>query len=106
MIVVAKNVLYEDGAGIMISHLAISVEENLGLARKFVLAHSRPLCPVEDTEEYSIACEGLMRACDTYQPEVGEVSTYAYKCMKNVMLNEKRKVKRSLELYDPKNFDL
>ena len=86
----------------------MTLEQNLGLARKFVLVHFRHSCPVEDTEEYSIACEGLMRACETYHEKIGEFSTYAYQCIKNALLSELKKRKRrfSPELHDPSSFDL
>jgi len=91
-----------------------SLEDNLGLARQFTLRHARMRhfhtlqIPVEDMEEYSIACEGLLKACSTYRPEVGEFSTYAYMCMRNRMRNElKRKSRRIFaECRNPSDFDL
>jgi RNA polymerase sigma factor (sigma-70 family) len=86
----------------------MTLEENLGLARKFVLTHFHLSCPVEDSDEYSLACEGLMRACKTYNEGIGEFSTYAYKCMRNILLSDIKRRKRRIspEFYDPSSFDL
>ena len=95
------------------------IEDNLGLVVAFVRqfgrrngqillpkgAKSTHGIPVEDTEEYSIACEGLLRAINTYDPNIGCFSTYAVRCMRNALLTEKRKPSVSLELVDQKQIE-
>lgn len=91
------------------------VEDNLGLAANFVISHfgrkrgriliptgGKPRkwgIPVEDTEEYSIACEALVEAVRTYDLSSGNrFSTYAYHCMKNAFLSRWRKKAVPLQL--------
>ena len=81
----------------------ISFESNIGLAHKFVLSHFRCKEPVEDTEEYSVACESLFNACKNYKSELGAFSTFAYKCIKNAFINSNKKNK--IQIKNINNFD-
>lgn len=100
-------------------------EENLGLAVNFVFSnfaqvyrrkgrflipkggksHPRGI-PVEDTEEFSIACEALLRSINTYNPASGyKFSTYAYNSMRNAFLSLRRKRIVPLQLVDQRTIE-
>lgn len=83
-------------------------EDNLGLVADFVLRYYPPAggTPLEDTEEYSLGCLGLWKACQTFQVKQGnKFSTYAYHCIRNSIINGYRKDSRSLPTVDPAEID-
>ena len=65
------------------------VEENHGLIYSFLAKHNLPI-----EEYYDLAAIGLCKASITYQNET-TFSTYAYKCMFNEVMQDKRKEKAS-----------
>lgn len=77
------------------------------MARNMIIEHNLRLIPaaikayvdfVRDYDDrFSIGCEALIRAVDSYNPSLGNLSTYFSKCLKNRMVSE---VKRD---YNPKN---
>lgn len=76
-----------------------TVEDNLGLASDFVLKHCRipSGVPVEETEEFSDACLGLIHACENFNPDKGfEFSTYAFQCIKNEVAQGYRRRKKPI----------
>lgn len=76
-----------------------TVEDNLGLASDFVLKHCRIPggVPIEETEEFSDACLGLIHACDNFNPGRGfEFSTYAFHCIKNEVAQGYRRRKKPI----------
>lgn len=76
-----------------------TVEDNLGLASDFVLKHCRipSGVPVEETEEFSDACLGLINACENFDPDKGfEFSTYAFYCIKNEVAQGFRRRKKPI----------
>lgn len=67
-------------------HLALKI------AYKYRSKHSYE--EIKDTDVYSIACEELIHAAATYQPERGDFSRYAWKIMTNGVLQKIRHQKR------------
>ena len=66
------------------------VQDNLGLAascaiRRYEWKRKVKCCqPIKDTEEWSVAVTGLVKAAWTYRTETGwKFSTYAYACIRN-----------------------
>lgn len=66
-------------------------EKNLGLVWHYVKKYCHPSVPILDSEEYAQGCLGLWQACQTYKPEHGVFSTYAYHCIQNAIISEKRR---------------
>lgn len=79
--------------------LSSHAEDNLGIARlvanKFVGKQDK--FHLEDTEEYADALVGLVKAEQTYKPEVGAFSTWAYSLCRNEILNGLKKRKKIKE---------
>lgn len=71
------------------------VEDHLGLAHAIASQFVRPRERVKDSEFYTIACMGLMEAANTYTPEKGKFGAYAWGIMRNAILDELKKWKRS-----------
>jgi len=87
----------------------IRPEEHLGLAHtvaaRFVHRNER----VQDTMEFSLACEALVLASQSYIPEQGAFSSVAYIAMVNKLIDYKRaesrkKRKAELEYLDDKQW--
>lgn len=74
--------------------MKIYPEEHLGLAHtvasRFVRSHER----VQDTFEYSLACEALILASQSYDPAQGAFSSVAYTAMVNKLIDYKRSKNR------------
>jgi RNA polymerase sigma factor (sigma-70 family) len=74
----------------------IDISEHIGMAHavasQFVLPNS--MVNVEDTEEYSEACLGLVEAVREYREGDGPFSTYAWKVMRNRIIDFHRRNKR------------
>jgi len=68
----------------------IKPEDHLGLAykvaSKFVHGNER----IQDTIEYSLACEALVLASQNYAPEQGAFSSIAYTAIVNKLIDYKR----------------
>lgn len=69
--------------------------DNLGLARAIACRFAKPGEPVEDTEQYADALIGLLKAEETYSPEDGKFSTWAYHCMNSAISSGFKVRKRS-----------
>jgi len=68
--------------------VSISVEDHIGLALKCASRYVKNSIEVRDSEEYSIALIGLWDAASTYDPHINDAfSTYAWKCMRNRILD-------------------
>lgn len=89
--------------------MKIQPEEHLGLAHavasRFVRSNER----VQDTIEYSLACEALILASQNYDPQQGAFSSVAYTAMTNKLIDHKRgqnrkKRKAEFEYLDEKQW--
>jgi len=61
-----------------------TVEEHIGLARDIALRYTPRHQEVEDTEQYSDALLGLLKACRSYTSSLGfTFATWATKCINN-----------------------
>lgn len=80
--------------------------DHLGLVRSFALQYAQPGVPVEETDMYQEAIIALIKAAKTYDPSVGSAfSTWAYKIIRNHLLNILRK-NRSEEICLPSAQDI
>lgn len=72
--------------------MPIDPAEHIPLAKFFAGPHARKLRqPIEDSDAYSDACVGLVRAAAAYDPARGvEWSTFAARAMKNEMFSNFR----------------
>lgn len=75
---------------------AVRVEDHLGLVRSLVLKFIRK-GDVEDSELYSIGCLALVEATKSYDPSKSKFATWAWKIVRNRMLDEVKKSGRSRE---------
>ena len=85
------------------------VEANLGLARAVVCKFGRPKGgKIEDSELYSAACFGLMRAAATFDPTKSKFSTWATRIMRNQILSILRKKDSAILLssLEPEELDV
>ena len=73
----------------LVCHPAGLVEQNLALA-KSIVAKFRP-GNVEDSELYSVACIGLMKAAATFDPSFAKFSTWATRIIRQHIITEIRK---------------
>jgi len=69
-------------------------EEHLGLAHSVASRFVRSNERVQDTIEYSLACEALVLISQSYEPEQGAFSSVAYTAMTNKIIDHKRKINR------------
>lgn len=69
-------------------------EDHLGLAHTVAMRFVRRTERVQDTIEYSMACEALLLTCRNYQPEMGTFSNVAYTAMTNKIIDYKRRINR------------
>lgn len=70
--------------------MKIRPEDHLGLAHNVASKFVRNYERVEDSIEYSLACEALILASQTYDPNQGAFSTVAYKSISNKLIDHKR----------------
>jgi len=73
-------------------------EEHLDLVRKIALKFLSSRCPVEDSYAYSDGCLGLLEAVKTYKRELGAFSTWAWKLIKNFIVEGHRKRSRQVRI--------
>ncbi len=78
------------------AHEPIRVEDHLGLVRSLVLKFIRK-GDVEDSELYSIGCLALVEATKTYDPSKSKFATWAWRVVRNRLLDEVKKSGRSRE---------
>lgn len=69
----------------------IKPEQHIGLARHIVSKYVGRNEKIEDTEEYSDALLGLIKAAKTWKPEHGSFSNWAFFVCKNQILMGKKK---------------
>lgn len=74
----------------------IRVEDHLGLVGSIVLKFVRK-GEVEDSELYSVGCLALVEAAKTHDPSKSKFSTWAYRVVRNRVLDEFKKSRRSRE---------
>jgi RNA polymerase sigma factor (sigma-70 family) len=65
-------------------------EDHFGLVKSIVHSFDRS-CRPEDSEIFSVACLGLMKAISTFAPGKSKFSYWATKIIRNHILSEKRK---------------
>ena len=80
-------------------------EEHLGLAHTVTMRFVRSAERVQDTIEYSLACEALLLTCRTYQPEMGTFANVAYTAMTNKIIDYKRRSNRKKRRAEFENLD-
>lgn len=85
-------------------------EDHIGLAADLALKflerrRGSALSPVEDSEEYSIACEALLKALSGYKSDKAKFSTYAYHCIRNALISYVRHRKYAPNFLDPKDIE-
>lgn len=89
--------------------MKIQPEDHLGLAHKVASRFVRQNERVQDTIEFSLACEALVLASQNYVPEQGAFSSVAYTAMVNKLIDHKRtnsrkKRKAEFEYLDEKQW--
>jgi RNA polymerase sigma factor (sigma-70 family) len=81
-------------------------EDYIGLAADLALKFLRHrFMPLEDSEEYSVACVALAKAISKYNSNKSKFSTYAYACIKNALIHYVRHSKYEPDFLDPKDIE-
>ena len=83
-------------------------EDYIGLAADLAikfLERRRDSAYIKDSEEYSIACEALLRAISDYKSDKSKFSTYAYYCIRNALVSYVRHKKHAPDFLDPKDIE-
>lgn len=65
-------------------------EDHIGLVKSIVSSFDR-LCSPEDSELFPVACIGLMKAIESFDPSRSKFSYWATKIIRNSMISEIRK---------------
>lgn len=74
--------------------IIIKPEDHLGLAHAVASQFVRPTDEVKDTEQYSVACYCLVKAAKEYDEAVGPFSTFAWRAMRNGIIEHLRRKNR------------
>ena len=73
-------------------------EDHIGLVKSIVSSFDKS-CRPEDSEVFSLACMGLMKAISTFDSERSKFSYWATKIIRNFIIAEKRRWKRNGDFY-------